>query len=98
MFISIALLDNTEVSFTDIHSSRADINILLCGDPGTSKSQLLQVHNIQYTLTHIQPNTFQYVYGLMPRGQYTSGKGSSAVGLTAYITKDPETKQLVLQT
>ena len=34
----------------------------------------------------------------MPRGQYTSGKGSSAVGLTAYITKDPESKQLVLQT
>lgn len=34
----------------------------------------------------------------MPRGQYTSGKGSSAVGLTAYITKDPESKQMVLQT
>lgn len=34
----------------------------------------------------------------MPRGQYTSGKGSSAVGLTAYVTKDPETRQLVLQT
>lgn len=60
---------------------RSDINILLCGDPGTSKSQLLQ-----------------YVYKLVPRGQYTSGKGSSAVGLTAYITKDPETRQLVLQT
>jgi DNA replication licensing factor MCM4 len=60
---------------------RSDINILLCGDPGTSKSQLLQ-----------------YVYGLVPRGQYTSGKGSSAVGLTAYVTKDPETRQLVLQT
>ncbi len=60
---------------------RSEINILLCGDPGTSKSQLLQ-----------------YVYNLVPRGQYTSGKGSSAVGLTAYITKDPETKQLVLQT
>merc|ERR1712179_883079 len=29
---------------------------------------------------------------------YTSGKGSSAVGLTAYVTKDPETKQLTLQT
>lgn len=25
-------------------------------------------------------------------------KGSSAVGLTAYVTKDPETRQLVLQT
>lgn len=41
---------------------------------------------------------FQYVHNLMPRGQYTSGKGSSAVGLTAYITRDPETRQLVLQT
>uniref|UniRef100_A0AAY5ERI8 DNA replication licensing factor MCM4 n=1 Tax=Electrophorus electricus TaxID=8005 RepID=A0AAY5ERI8_ELEEL len=60
---------------------RAEINILLCGDPGTSKSQLLQ-----------------YVFNLVPRGQYTSGKGSSAVGLTAYVTKDPETRQLVLQT
>uniref|UniRef100_A0A336K914 DNA replication licensing factor MCM4 n=1 Tax=Culicoides sonorensis TaxID=179676 RepID=A0A336K914_CULSO len=60
---------------------RAEIHILLCGDPGTSKSQLLQ-----------------YVYHLVPRSQYTSGKGSSAVGLTAYVTKDVETKQLVLQT
>lgn len=60
---------------------RADIHILLCGDPGTSKSQLLQ-----------------YVFNLVPRSQYTSGKGSSAVGLTAYVTKDVETKQLVLQT
>ncbi|KAH9526495.1 DNA replication licensing factor, mcm4 component [Dermatophagoides farinae] len=60
---------------------RSEINILLCGDPGTSKSQLLQ-----------------YVYNLVPRGQYTSGKGSSAVGLTAYVTKDPDTKQMVLQT
>ncbi|XP_046744598.1 DNA replication licensing factor MCM4 [Diprion similis] len=60
---------------------RAEVNILLCGDPGTSKSQLLQ-----------------YIYNLVPRSQYTSGKGSSAVGLTAYVTKDPETRQLVLQT
>lgn len=36
---------------------RSEINILLCGDPGTSKSQLLQ-----------------YVYNLVPRSQYTSGK------------------------
>ncbi|XP_014220364.1 DNA replication licensing factor MCM4 [Trichogramma pretiosum] len=60
---------------------RSEINILLCGDPGTSKSQLLQ-----------------FVYNLVPRSQYSSGKGSSAVGLTAYVTKDPETRQLVLQT
>lgn len=59
---------------------RGDINILLCGDPGTSKSQLLS-----------------YVHALSPRGVYTSGKGSSAVGLTASIVRDPETRELVLE-
>ncbi|MGH0149389.1 UNVERIFIED_CONTAM: hypothetical protein FKN15_025277 [Acipenser sinensis] len=70
-----------DFSHTGRGNFRAEINILLCGDPGTSKSQLLQ-----------------YVFNLVPRGQYTSGKGSSAVGLTAYVMKDPETRQLVLQT
>jgi DNA replication licensing factor MCM4 len=54
--------------------------VLLCGDPGMSKSQLLQ-----------------YVHKIAPRGIYTSGKGSSAVGLTAYITKDPDTGEAVLE-
>uniref|UniRef100_A0A9J2QAL1 DNA helicase n=1 Tax=Ascaris lumbricoides TaxID=6252 RepID=A0A9J2QAL1_ASCLU len=40
----------------------------------------------------------QYVYRLVPRAQYTSGKGSSAVGLTASVTRDPDTGHLVLQT
>jgi len=38
-----------------------------------------------------------YVHALAPRGIYTSGKGSSAVGLTAYITRDPETREMVLE-
>jgi len=38
-----------------------------------------------------------YVHRIAPRGVYTSGKGSTAVGLTAYITKDPATKDLVLE-
>lgn len=39
----------------------------------------------------------QYVYKLAPRSMYTSGKGSSAVGLTAYIVRDPETRELTLE-
>lgn len=39
----------------------------------------------------------QAVHKVAPRGVYTSGKGSSAVGLTAYISTDPETKELVLE-
>nr|CAD7591375.1 unnamed protein product [Timema genevievae] len=81
--ILLQLFGGTKKTFTNSGRGnfRAEVNILLCGDPGTSKSQLLS-----------------YVYNLVPRSQYTSGKGSSAVGLTAYVTKDPETRQLVLQT
>ncbi|KAL4499205.1 hypothetical protein ABPG72_006791 [Tetrahymena utriculariae] len=39
----------------------------------------------------------KYVHNLAPRGIYTSGKGSSAVGLTAYVTRDPDTKEIVLE-
>ncbi|KAL2927237.1 DNA replication licensing factor MCM4 [Bienertia sinuspersici] len=74
------LFGGSAVKLTSGASFRGDINILLVGDPGTSKSQLLQ-----------------YIHKLSPRGIYTSGRGSSAVGLTAYVAKDPETGETVLE-
>lgn len=80
--ILLQLFGGTNKSFQKGGSPkyRGDINILLCGDPSTAKSQLLR-----------------YVHKIAPRGVYTSGKGSSAVGLTAYVTRDPESRQLVLE-
>lgn len=39
----------------------------------------------------------QYTHKVSPRGLYTSGKGSSAVGLTASVVRDPETGEFVLE-
>lgn len=74
------LFGGNALNLTSGANFRGDINILLVGDPGTSKSQLLQ-----------------YIHKLSPRGIYTSGRGSSAVGLTAYVAKDPETGETVLE-
>jgi DNA replication licensing factor MCM4 len=76
---------------------RGDINVLMVGDPGTSKSQILQVSLIVFLPRVVLIVEIQYVHKIAPRGVYTSGKGSSAVGLTAYVTRDPDSKQLVLE-
>jgi replicative DNA helicase Mcm len=58
-------------SLPDGSTLRGDINILLVGDPGTAKSELLK-----------------YVSRVAPRALYTSGRGTTAAGLTAAVIRE----------
>jgi replicative DNA helicase Mcm len=55
-------------------------NILMIGDPGTGKSQILK-----------------FVSDLAPRGLYTSGKGTTAAGLTAAVVHDTTSGAMTLE-
>ncbi|HKI76523.1 MAG TPA: minichromosome maintenance protein MCM [Candidatus Bathyarchaeia archaeon] len=65
------LFGGTAKQLPDGVNIRGDENVLLIGDPGTAKSQLLQ-----------------YVSRIAPRGLYTSGRGTTAAGLTAAVLRE----------
>lgn len=69
--LACMLFGGTRRIMGDKINLRGDINILLLGDPGVAKSQLLK-----------------FMEMVSPIGVYTSGKGSSAAGLTASVIKD----------
>lgn len=78
--IACLLVGGSKKILPDGMKLRGDINVLLLGDPGTAKSQLLK-----------------FVEKVSPIAVYTSGKGSSAAGLTASVQRDPQSREFYLE-
>lgn len=78
--IALLLFGGVAKTLPDGMRLRGRSNILMVGDPGTGKSQLLK-----------------FVSGLASRGLYTSGKGTTAAGLTAAVIHDADTGAMTLE-
>lgn len=69
--ILLLIVGSITKKLDDGSTRRGDINVLLVGDPGTAKSEMLK-----------------FAAKIAPRGLYTSGRGSTAAGLTAAVVRD----------
>merc|ERR1740139_693336 len=79
--ILLQLLGGVHKTTMDGTRLRGDINVCVIGDPSTAKSQFLK-----------------YVHAFLPsRSIYTSGKASSAAGLTAAVCRDQETGEFCIE-
>lgn len=79
--ILLLLLGGVHKTTADGIKLRGDINVCIVGDPSTAKSQFLK-----------------YVHGFLPsRAVYTSGKASSAAGLTAAVQRDQDTGEYCIE-
>lgn len=78
--IALLLFGGVPKLLSDGTRLRGKSNILMIGDPGTGKSQILK-----------------FVSGLAARGLYTSGKGTTAAGLTAAVVHDTDSSAMTLE-
>jgi DNA replication licensing factor MCM6 len=79
--VLLMLLGGIHKTTPDGIKLRGDINVCIVGDPSTAKSQFLK-----------------YVHAFMPsRSVYTSGKASSAAGLTASVLRDQDTGEFTIE-
>jgi replicative DNA helicase Mcm len=67
----LLIMGSVTKKLEDGSTRRGDINVLLVGDPGMAKSEMLK-----------------FTAKIAPRGLYTSGRGSTAAGLTAAVIRD----------
>jgi DNA replication licensing factor MCM6 len=79
--ILLMLLGGVHKTTVDNIALRGDINVCIVGDPSTAKSQFLK-----------------WVHSFWPnKCVYTSGKASSAAGLTAAVQRDQDTGEFCIE-
>ena len=79
--ILLMLLGGVHKTTPDGIKLRGDINVCVVGDPSVAKSQFLK-----------------FVHSFLPsRAVYTSGKASSAAGLTAAVQRDQDTGEFCIE-
>ncbi len=78
--IALLLFGGVAKTLPDGTRLRGKSNILMIGDPGTGKSQILK-----------------FVSKLASRSLYTSGKGTTAAGLTAAVVHDTDSGAMTLE-
>ena len=71
--------------------STGNINICLMGNPGVTKSYIHPEVSL-----HISSSQLSLI-SYFSSGQYTTGRGSSGVSLTAAVMKDPITGDMTLR-
>lgn len=79
--VLLQLLGGVHKTTADGIRLRGDINVCIVGDPSVAKSQFLK-----------------YIHNFLPgRSVYTSGKASSAAGLTAAVQRDNDTGEYCIE-
>lgn len=79
--VLLMMLGGVHKTTSDGIKLRGDINVCIVGDPSTAKSQFLK-----------------YVHAFLPsRSVYTSGKASTAAGLTAAVQRDQDTGEYTIE-
>lgn len=85
-----------------MHDVKKILLLMLIGSPSIQKSDGMRIRGDLNVMLMGDPGIakselLKYCMGLSKRGVYTAGRGSSGVGLTASVLRDPFTKEFVLE-
>lgn len=99
--LALSLFGGESKNAGEKHRVRGDINVLIMGDPGMFfhipyKNTCIFLNVIKFTGT-AKSQFLKYTEKIAPRAVYTTGQGASAVGLTAYVRRNPISREWTLE-